>query len=220
MKKVLTVLLLIVLGIAIGLSASLASYYFTGDRIFYSILGTRVRTEAISIGTDASNAELTDYAYTILGYLKDGDYELLKEQVHPEYGLCFSPYATINLTSNKVFTAATVGGFSQDHNKYLWGKYDGTGDPIELTPAEYFKAFVFDKDYTQASEIGVDAIIESGNSLENIKEEFPDIRFVDFHIPGTDDDAGGLDWSSLRLGFEEYQGTLKLTLILHSEWTV
>ena len=102
----------------------------------------------------------------------------------------------------------------------LAGCNDGSGDPIEMTPAEYFKKFVFDRDYTLSPEIGVDAIVKSGNSLENITEVFPNIRFVDFHIPGTDPSAGGLDWSSLRLGFEKYEGELKLTVIVHSQWTI
>ncbi|NLA87952.1 MAG: hypothetical protein GX847_11880 [Clostridiales bacterium] len=66
----------------------------------------------------------------------------------------------------------------------------------------------------------MDKVIRSGNSLENIKEVFPNVRFVDFHLAGTDQESGGLDWSSLRLGFEEFKGELRLTVILHSEWTV
>ena len=89
-----------------------------------------------------------------------------------------------------------------------------------MTPAEYFKQFVFDKDYTLASQIGVDAIVKSGNSLENISDVFPNVRFVDFHIPGSEKKSGSLDWSSLRLGFESWQGELKLTVVVHSEWTV
>jgi hypothetical protein len=220
LKKFFIYMLLTVAGIAVGLSAALAAYYFSGGNIFENILGSRTKNVTASISTDATNAELTEYAFKILGYIKTGDYNALSQVVHPEYGVVFSPYATINLASNKCFTAAQVSGFSKDKNQYVWGKYDGKGDPIELTPAEYFKKFVFDKDYTQASEIGLNTIVKSGNSLENIKEVFPDARFVDFYIPGTDQDSGGLDWSSVRLCFEEYKGQLKLTVILHSEWTV
>lgn len=110
--------------------------------------------------------------------------------------------------------------FASDKNRYMWGKYDGSGNPIELTPYEYFKAFVYDKDYLSASEIGVNTVVKSGNSLENIQEIFPDARFIDFYSPGADPGAGGLDWSSLRLVFEEYHGKLMLTVILHSECTV
>lgn len=213
-------MLLLVIGIAVGLAASLAVYYVSGHTIFDSILGISAKPETVLVDTGVENAELTEFAFDILGYIKAGDYDALSQVVHPEYGVVFSPYATINLASNKRFTASQVGFFLEDKNKYVWGKYDGNGEPIELTPLEYFDAFVFDKDYTLASEIGVNKVIRSGNSLENIKEVFPNVRFVDFHLAGTDQESGGLDWGSLRLGFEEFKGELRLTVILHSEWTV
>lgn len=220
LRRLFTKLLLLVLGITVGISVALAAFYISGDDLFVKILKTNGQNQMIAIKADASNAELTDYAFSILQDIKAGDYEALARSVHPEFGVVFSPYATINLTTNKCFTASQVEGFSQDKNKYVWGKYDGKGDPIELTPTEYFKVFVFDKDYTQASEIGIDTIVKSGNSLENIEELFPKARFVDFYIPGADSESDGLDWSSIRLGFEEYRGELKLTVVLHSMWTI
>lgn len=213
-------MLLIIIGIAIGVASSLATYYVTGDKIFTDILGSRVNPDAMPISTDATSAELTEYAFKILDCIKAGDFDTLSQFVHPEYGVVFSPYATINLASNQRFAATQIKDFPNDKNQYVWGKYDGKGDPINLTASEYFKKFVFDKDYTLAPEIGVDKVIRSGNSLENFKEVFPNARFIDFHFPGTDEDAGGLDWRSVRLCFEEYKGELKLTVILHSEWTV
>lgn len=220
LKKFIKYVLLIIVGIAVGMSAALVAFYISGDKLFETVLGSRLDTEKMSISDDASSAELTEYAFKILELIKSGNYSALSKIVHPEYGVVFSPYATINLTSNKRFSAMQVENFINDKNQYMWGKYDGNGNPIELTPDEYFKTFIYDKDYLQSSEVGVDTIVKSGNSLENIKEIFPDARFVDFYIPGTDPDTGGLDWSSLRLGFEEYHGTLRLTVILHSEWTV
>jgi hypothetical protein len=221
LKKTITYLLFVIIGIILGAATSIAVYYFSGDQVFQEILGiTGYRNDELMADGNASNAELTEYAYQILGYIQNRDYVSLSEAVHPEFGVVFSPYATINLSSNKYFTAAQVAGFGEDKNIYVWGKYDGSGDPIELTPTDYFNRFVFDKDYTGASEIGIDSVVQTGNALENIKEMFPDIRFVDFHISGVDDKLDGLDWSSLRLGFEEYNGVLKLTVILHSEWTI
>jgi hypothetical protein len=121
--------------------------------------------------------------------------------------------------TNKCFTAAQVENFPQDGNKYVWGLFDGSGEPIEMTPVEYFARFVMDKDFTQAEQLGIDKIIRSGNALENIDEVFPNARYVDFHFEGSPENTG-LDWGSLRLGFEDYKGELRLTIILHSEWTI
>jgi hypothetical protein len=166
-----------------------------------------------------TNAELVELAYDVLDTIKEGDYKALAEFVHPEYGVVFSPYATINLVSNKCFTAAQIAAFPQDETKYVWGLFDGSGEPIEMTPAQYFARFVMDKDYTKADQIGINRIIRSGNALENINEVFPNARYVDFHIEGAPEHTG-LDWGSLRLGFEDYKGELRLTIILHSEWTI
>ena len=220
LKKFWISLLLIVIGLAIGASAIFAVFYFGGDDIYIKLIGTQTKDGQEKVGLTASNAELTSYAFEILGYIKTEDYEALSEVVHPEYGVVFSPYATISLNSNKCFTAKEVAGFLKDDNNYVWGKYDGSDDPIELTPSAYFKEFVFDKDFTQTPEIGIDTIIMSGNSLENFAEVFPDARFVEFHFPASDTQPDTLDWTSLRLGFEEYDGQLMLTVIVHSEWTV
>lgn len=219
LKKIFKYVLLIIVGFAIGISAALAAFYVSGGKLFETVLGSRPE-ENMPISADATSTELTAYAFRILESIKSGNYGALSKVIHPEYGVVFSPYATINLTSNLCFSAAQVESFASDKNRYMWGKYDGSGNPIELTPCEYFKAFVYNKDYLSASKIGVDTVVKSGNSLENIKEIFPDARFVDFYIPGADPDTGGLDWSSLRLVFEEYRGMLMLTVIIHSEWTV
>lgn len=220
LRKALFGALLVIAGIIVGLAVSLSAYYFTGHQVFADVLGIiPSASPSASIGKDAANSELTDYAFSIVQDIKNGDYKALSQAVHPDYGVVFSPYATISLASDKCFTAQQVAGFADDKNKYVWGKYDGSGSPIELTPADYFKSFVFDRDYTLASEIGVDTVVKSGNSLENMSDIFPNARFVDFYIPGTKD-SGGMDWGILRLGFEEYKGQLKLTVIVHSEWTI
>ena len=217
LRKFLKNVLLLVIGIVVGLMACLTTYYVSGGIIFEKTVGSR--SMPASARAEATNAELSAYAYKILAYIKAGDYETLSQVVHPEFGVVFSPYATISLSSNKCFTPSQVATFANNKNQYVWGKYDGSGNPIEMTPPDYFKKFVFDRDYTVSPQTGVDAIVRSGNSLENIREVFPNVRFVDFHFPGTEK-YSGIDWSSLRLGFEKYNGELKLTAVVHSIWTV
>lgn len=220
MKGLLIRALLFLVGIAVGVSGLMAVRILNDDGDGRAVATASARGPVLSLKADATNAELVDYAYTLLGYVKSGDMSALSLTVHPVKGLVFSPYAAVNLTTNKCFTAAQVAGFGTDGNQYVWGIYDGSGSPISLTPQEYFKKFVFDKDYTRAAEIGVDTVVKAGNALENIRDVFPNCRFVDFHILGTTEGAGGLDWSSLRLGFEKFNDELRLTAIVHSQWTV
>ena len=169
-----------------------------------------------------NNAELTALAYDVLGHIRDGDFAALSQLAHPDYGVVFSPYTTVTLSTNRRFSAEQIVLFGSDNSTYVWGVHNATGEPIEMTPVDYFAEFVFPRDYfADASIIGLNRIVKSGNALENILDEFPGVRFVDFHISGGEKDTPEeFDWSSLRLGFEEHEGSLWLTVILRSTWTV
>ena len=58
----------------------------------------------------------------------------------------------------------------------------------------------------------------TGNALENVSEAFPAAQFVDLHFPGADND--GLDWSTLRLVFEDCYGKYMLSAVIHCQWTI
>lgn len=205
-------LLFIICGVVAGVIISGVIYAFTGFSVFGRF------HEDVRQPAETSNAELTEFAFSILGLIKDGDYSELSKTVHPEFGVVFSPCATVTLTTNKRFSAEQIAGFGSDSGIYIWGVRSSSGEPIEMTAADYFSRYVYDRDYCAASVIGVDHIVRSGNALENLTNVFGDLRFVDFHVPGGDG-ADGLSWSSLRLGFEEFEGMLWLSVVVHSEWT-
>ena len=214
MKKHFLSVIMIICGVIAGIIISSALFAFTG----FSVFGG-VRKEP-SPSAEMSNAGLTSLAYSILDSIKKSDYAALSKEVHPEFGVVFSPCATITLTTNRYFRPEQIAAFSGDTTVYVWGVRNGSGEPIEMTPADYFAKFVFDKDYTAASVVGVNHIVKSGNALENITDVFQNAQFVDFHINSAEKDpTGDLSWSSLRLGFEEYEGRLWLTVIVHSTWT-
>ena len=210
-KKYLFPIAMILCGIIAGALIISAIYTFTG----FSVFGSAQRKTA---SADADNADMTMLAYRVLEYVKDDDYVALSHVVHPEYGVVLSPYATINLATDRRFSAEEVAGFGTDSSVYVWGVYNGRGEPIELTPAEYIEKFVPAEDFLNAKTIGINQIVRSGNALENITDVFPNVQFIDFHI-SADDSADELDWSSLRLGFEEYNGYYRLITIVYSTWT-
>lgn len=214
LKKTSLRILLIICGVIAGILISSALFTFTG----FSIFG-RFHDKAPP-PVEMSKAEFITLACNVVEYIKNGDFISLSEAAHPEFGVVFSPRATVTLSTNRRFGAEQIAAIGDDTNVYVWGVCNGSGEPIEMTPADYFAKYVFDKDYTAASVIGVDHIVRSGNALENITDIFSDVRFVDFYISGGDKDASdSLGWSILRLGFEEYEGKLWLTAIIHSEWT-
>ena len=165
----------------------------------------------------AGDEELADYAQTVLKYLKNRDYDALAAVAHPEYGVVFSPYPTVSLSSANCFSPKEISGFDDDRQRYAWGIYDGSGLPIEMTVEGYFERFVMDVDFTKSSQYSVNEVSRSGNALENVKEVFPNGSFVDFYMPGQDMD---INWRSLKLVFESYEGALRLTAVIHGENTI
>jgi hypothetical protein len=213
-KKPLISIALVLCGITVGILIWSAVFAFTGFSLFTD--------SSKSDKTDAAvqNATLTTLAYNVLEYIRDDDFLALSHVVHPETGVVFSPYTTINLSTDRQFSAEQVAMLGSDSNIYIWGVKNGSGEPIELTPAEYLEQYVPVETYVEASIIGINQIIKSGNALENITDVFPNVNYVDFHIPGDESDASAdYNWSSLRLGFEEYEGNQRLIVIVHSKWT-
>ena len=174
---------------------------------------------AEAISARADDEELTGYAREILGILNARDYVSLSQIAHPERGIVFVPYATVNLASDCCFTPSQIANFASDNSKYIWGVYDGSGEPVELTPSEYFNEFVFDVDFTKCNDFGINEVLRIGNSLENIEDAFPGCVYVDCYMPDPAEE-GGPNWQSLRLVFEEYDGKLMLSAIVHNEFTV
>jgi len=203
-----------VCGIFVGIIIWSAITTFTEIRLF-----PWAETEYVCAET-AGNAELTLLAYAVLETIRDNDFGSLSEVVHPGFGLIFTPYTTINLATDRRFSVAEVQEFATNTTTYIWGVQNGTGELISMTPTEYLEHFAPAEDFLEASIVGINKIVRTGNALENIEEIFPEASFVDFHLPGSEEDIYGMDdWRSLRLGFEEYEGELKLVVIIHSAWT-
>ena len=106
---------------------------------------------------------------------------------------------------------------NRDDSVYVWGVKYGTDEPIQLTAAQYFTEYVYDRDYARAPVMGFNIVLRSGNALENTASVFPDGQFVDLYFPSTSAEAN--DWRILRMVFEEYEGEMKLSALIHSEYT-
>lgn len=166
------------------------------------------------------NFQLLNSACYVLQALKNSDYATVASMVHPEKGVTFTPYSTVDFTTDLTLTSNQVKDLEQDSSLYTWGRADGRGSPIQLTISQYFAQYVFNADYTQSSQIGVDQVMISGNALENVAEAYPDCRFVDFSIPGQSASSQGMDWSSLKLVFAPGETCWYLVGIVHGQWTI
>ena len=155
----------------------------------------------------------------ILISLKENNFAELRKYFAEE-GVLFSPYGYIDIATSKKLTPDDF--IASINKKWVltWGNYDGTGDPIKLTVTDYLKKFVYNADYTNAEAIGYDEVMKQGNSVNNLKEIYPNRHFIDYHFSGFDQKLKGMDWTSLRLVIEKQNGEYFLVAVIHDQWTI
>jgi len=173
------------------------------------------------IGKSASEikAEVEARSQAAILAIKEKDMEKLASLVHPEKGVLFSPYSHIEPGKHKVFSKDQLKGLLKSEEVYNWGEYDGSGDPIELTFAQYYDKFVYNHDFANVEKVAYNQIQPYGNTIVNISDVYPDGNFIEYYFPGTEP-HDGMDWASLRLVFEEYNGQWYLVCIAHGQWTI
>lgn len=203
-------------------------------KIFYSLL---ILTVIFSCNNNSKNKELapgnTDSitkapvlnkdsilsatGNKILSILKNKQYDSLtayfSDSVH------FSPYGFIG-SGEQTLRAADFTKLLSGNKKINWGSYDGSGEPIDLTVKQYIEKFVYNADFLHAEKTAIDSFIGTGNSLNNLKQAYPNTRFIEYHFSGFNKKYGGMDWTSLRLVFKESDGKYYLAAIVHDQWTI
>lgn len=178
--------------------------------------GPMMNNEAEVEPTDEERVERL--SLQVLVALKGGNMDLVADMAHRE-GVVFSPYSHVDLEKDQVLTLDELRGAMEEDQVRRWGNFDGSGEPIELTFAEYYKQFVFDHDYTEADETAFDQTIGKGNTVNNIMEVFPEAHVMEYHFKGFDPKVEGMDWTSLRLVFTEDEGDWRLRAVVHDQWT-
>ena len=158
-------------------------------------------------------------AAAVLRALEQADLAGLADLVHPVKGVRFSPYAFVDVDRDQVLLPEQLRELDPAQ-VFLWGYYDGSGHPIEMTFPEYLRSeFVCGRDYMNAPEVAFDQVLGRGNTINNIREAYPEGHFVEYHFPGTPE-MDGMDWSSLRLVFEEVGGQWYLVGVIGDQWTI
>lgn len=164
---------------------------------------------------------LSERALHALDSLRRRDRAAFGELVHPERGVLFSPYAYVDFDEALRFDRAFISELFTSNERHEWGAYDGTGDPIELTFAEYADRFIYTA-FTAAERdaAGYNRIVGEGNTLNNVFDVFPDALVVEFHHAGSAA-FDFMDWRSLRLVFAEHEdGAWYLIAVINDQWTI
>lgn len=161
---------------------------------------------------------LEESANQVINALAENDLDTVAEYVHPEMGLRFSPYGFVR-ESHQVFYPETLPGLMESDETFDWGRYDGSGETIELTFNEYYDEFVYTSDFANAEQTAVNERLGQGNTINNIPEFYSGSSFVEYHFPGTEEN-NQMDWESLRLVFVQRNEIWFLVGIVHDQWTI
>jgi hypothetical protein len=159
-------------------------------------------------------------ALAVVDALKRKDGAKLATYAHPDKGVRFSMYPFVRTDTDVVLSAADLAVAFTDPKVRYWGISDGKGDDVRLTFADYYPKFVYDVDFATAPDVAYNRAIGTGNSTDNSAIAYPDAVMVEYHYPGFDPQYGGMDWRSLRLFFEQKDGTWYLVGIVHGQWTI
>lgn len=192
---------------------------------FYACSTKQSKTENNQIDSTQTeivpaDSQLIAMSKSILNAFQQKDYKSVAEYISLDLGLRFSPYAFIDTIHDQHFSRSEF--LSSIDNKALieWGKYDGSGEPIEMTFKDYFSRFVVDIDFVKLGEVTVNEFSQRGNTINNIKEAYPGCFYVDYLIKGIDPQFDGMDWKAIRLVFKPINGKIWLIGIVHDEWTI
>lgn len=202
--------------------ASPVPWTLHSSRRFGGTISRLVRAVACAalLATAAEAAVPVDAkADVILGALKNADFRALADQVCSGSRLTYSPYArNLSKLPRISFTRRDVAAFGGSRKKYVWGAYDGSGDPIRLTPREYHTEFVYDVDYkASAAKTHLDRKAFAADAdLAALAKAYPTAEIVTYKYAGTSD-ASYKDARGLILVFEKRAGNWCLRAIAHDE---
>ena len=145
---------------------------------------------------------LEEAAEEVINAMAEKDLATVAEFIHPEQGVRFSTYTYVR-DSHQVFAADELSGQIGSEEIFLWGYFDDTGDPIELTFDDYYERFIYSADFANPEQMAVDQELGFGNTINNIADFYPGSSFVEYHFSEFVEDYGGMDWVSLRLALSK-----------------
>lgn len=166
-------------------------------------------------------------ASLVLDALMEKDMTALSPLMHAKKGTRFTASTHVRTQADDytpadviLFADAIEDDFASDKSR-TWGIEDGSGNPIDLTVAQYVDKYVADHDFRTATDVRWNHVQDRGNTIDNAASAYPNAQIVEYHFPGFDPQYGGMDWASLRLVLEQDATTKAWSLVgvIHDHWT-
>lgn len=177
----------------------------------------KVKTEHLAEDENSEEKTIINFNNQIIDVLKNKDYTKLSNYIHPEKGIHFSMYSFVS-DKDKSFSKTDFEKYVDSDEKFTFGHKDGSGAIYIVSLKDYFKDWAFKKDFSKAK-INFDNFEGKGNSLNNIKEKYPNAVTVENYLAGTVE-YSYMDWNSLIFIFEKIDDQYYLVSIANNQWTV
>ena len=162
------------------------------------------------------------FGHGVLRLVSRAGYAALADQVCAVDGLGFSPYArNLDRLAVRRLTRQSLKDFVASRQAMDWGRYDGSGEPILLTPMAYHRQFVYDVDYLSKGRpvhLSVEQVAAQ-TGLSAVAAAYPAADLVLYRFAGSRA-AQFKDARELLLILNRAQGRWCLEAIAHSEDTV
>lgn len=210
-------------GVILGLTVLLSGTHIDVQETHPIMKFEEINAQQVSVSSKLSpkqaKAVISKKAKATVEAIKNKNMKQLKTMIHPDKGVRFSPYTYVDKKSDLVFKPSQIGKLPTSKTVYTWGAYDGSGNPIKATFNQYYRNFIYDRDYKNMKKVGYNQTIGKGNTVNNIRKVYPNSIVVEYYFGGTKK-YSGMDWSSLKLVYEKKGSKWYLVGIVHDEWTI
>ncbi len=183
------------------------------------LTSVKEQLDALSAIESTIGATLMAEAANIIHLINIEDFSGLSGYINSSIGLRVSPYQYVDTTSDILLSDTDVANLPS-YPLTIWGNYDGSGEPINLTGLDYYSKFIYDADFENAPYIGQNTVLSSGNMINNIQTVYPGDSFVEFYYDGFDQTYDGLDWKSITLVMRNISNQWYLVALVHGQWTI
>lgn len=175
--------------------------------------------------TGADQAKIDDIwwihrtAINVLSALKENDNEKLSTLISKD-GIRFSPYSYVNIDEDVIMTKEDIEDITTHNNKFIRGRQDGTGDPINMTFQEYRARYIYDASFMNEGIPYLNTKVQRGNETNNIYDVYTGNMIVEYYIPGKKKLYEWADRRSLTIIMNKEDGKWKVKWIVHGERTI
>ena len=197
--------------LSLTLNSDNPSESFNTDVVIEDAIVEEVIVEAVEFN-------LVESSEAIIMIMEDNQLLNLVEWIHPEKWIRFSPYTYIDMAEHNVLFSGDI--ISDTNQNYIWGYTDGKWDAIEMSISDYISQRVVTQNFLEAEEVLLNQKIARGSNLNNLDEIYPSAESIEYYFSGFEPQYEGMDWKSLTIVFEEFEGVYYVVWIINWSWTI